>query len=112
MTDVKQAVRTAFDYIQQLYPSELPGLRLEEVQLSEDEHRWLITMGFLEATDPANIRQPASVIEALSQIQSYKPVQAQRVYKRIEIDAATGERGASANRHTPSSRSIYVGKIG
>ncbi|MFW5845972.1 MAG: hypothetical protein ACOCXJ_07080 [Planctomycetota bacterium] len=46
MIDVKEAVRLATDYIKDLYDErELEDLTLEEVELSEDEQWWLVTLG-------------------------------------------------------------------
>jgi len=91
MINVQQAIDSAFTFINTLYSTQLPGLRLEEVELSDDERRWLITMGFLEAADSALVQQPTSAAEAFVRALRTTPSEPQRVYKRIEIDAATGE---------------------
>ena len=39
MINVQQAIASAFDYINSLYSARLPGLRLEEVEISDDERR-------------------------------------------------------------------------
>lgn len=47
MLDVKQAVKVATEYIQSLFsPDQIPELRLEEVELSEDGKFWLVTLSF------------------------------------------------------------------
>jgi hypothetical protein len=49
MIDVKIAVNAAYEYLkslQDIMASSLPDLRLEEVELSEDQSFWLITLGF------------------------------------------------------------------
>jgi len=47
MIDVKQAAQAASDFISGLYSSEtISDVRLEEVELSEDEKYWLITLSF------------------------------------------------------------------
>lgn len=49
MVDVKSAVRAAHEYLQgmqELLDNPLDNLRLEEVELSEDERYWLITLGY------------------------------------------------------------------
>ena len=47
MVDLKQAVSAATKYIEDVYsPEEIIDPMLEEVQLSEDENYWLITIGF------------------------------------------------------------------
>jgi hypothetical protein len=45
MIDVKQAVKIAYDYLTSLYP-EARSVELEEVELTEDERYWLITLGY------------------------------------------------------------------
>jgi hypothetical protein len=79
MIDVKKAVQIACDYIQELYePDQLPGLLLEEVQISEESGRWLVTLGFSDPTPMSPIAKLAAVRDP-------------RKYKIFEIDADTGE---------------------
>ena len=47
MIDVKAAVRLATEYLRQLYPGPIEGVRLEEVELSNDEAFWYVTLSFL-----------------------------------------------------------------
>jgi hypothetical protein len=79
MVDIKQAVTVANDFISHLYPEPLPDLALEEVQRSEDDKYWLITLGF------SQIKPTASALQALAGSQKG------RVYKVIKIDAESGE---------------------
>ncbi len=47
MIDMKQAVQIALDFCHSLYaPEKLGDLLLEEVELSDDEKFWLVTIGF------------------------------------------------------------------
>jgi hypothetical protein len=47
MIDVKQAVDAASQYLATLYANDPPSnVRLEEVELSEDEKYWLVTLSF------------------------------------------------------------------
>ncbi|HEU4561893.1 MAG TPA: hypothetical protein VFS20_28970, partial [Longimicrobium sp.] len=79
MIDVKQAVQAAESYVRALFPeSELRHLRLEEVDRSEDDSRWLITLGWVE---PA-VSGSGIVFSAGAQ-------KLPRVYKLFEIDAET-----------------------
>ena len=48
-------------------------------------------MGFLEESDLAHVQQPTSAAAMLERALRTIPTELQRVYKRIEIDAATGE---------------------
>ncbi len=45
MIDVKDAVKTAREYAEYLL-GEVPQLELEEVELTDDERYWRVTLGF------------------------------------------------------------------
>lgn len=78
MIDVKQAVQSAVRYVQDLYESKAADFRLEEVELSEDDREWLITVSFdWDATD-----NPLKTL--------VKPT-SERQYKVLTIDSDTGE---------------------
>jgi hypothetical protein len=79
MLDVKHAAKTAIDYFSQVFQNGYQNLRLEEIELSEDEHYWYITLGF--DSPPQHLGAIASM--ALGG----RPL---REYKTIKIDAATG----------------------
>lgn len=82
MLTVKEAVQAAEKWVRDLYPkSALQHLRLEEVELSDDERYWYITLGWVE---PA-IRENA-LTAALRQDIRVLP----RVYKTLEVDTETG----------------------
>lgn len=79
MIDVKKAVNTAKEYIQDFFaPETLSGLELEEVELSEDAKTWLVTLGFTS-------KKEQNVSELLASRQ------AMREYKLFRIDAETGQ---------------------
>lgn len=83
MLTVKEAAQAAEKWIRDLYPkSALQHLRLEEVELSDDERYWYITLGWAE---PA-VREPLSVSAVLDREVRVLP----RVYKTLEVDAHTG----------------------
>ena len=49
MIDVKQAVNIASQYLISLYADKAPSdVQLEEVELSEDEKFWFVTLSFTE----------------------------------------------------------------
>ena len=84
MISVKDAVSKALQGFNQFFPDqELQGLELEEVEMSEDEQYWLITLGF----DVPNLNPPTG-IGAIMQTnqQIYK-----RKYKVFEIEATSGK---------------------
>lgn len=86
--DVKAAVRIAFQYVADLFPkSQVHDLRLEEVEKSEDDQFWLVTVGFStpfveDTTDP---------LQSMRRLAS--PLAAQRLrrdYKQLKINARDG----------------------
>ncbi len=82
MLTVKDAVQAAEDWVRDLYPkSSLKHLRLEEVQLSDDEKTWHITLGWAEAAGRSN-----GLAAALNREVTAPP----RVYKTLEVDAEGG----------------------
>jgi hypothetical protein len=80
MVSIQQAVTIANDFISHLYPSPLLDLTLEEVQRSEDDKYWLITLGFFRNKPISN----------LNTLQNLVGNQTERVYKVIKIDAESG----------------------
>ena len=46
MIDVKDATRIATEHFAELYQGTYQNLAVEEVELSEDEKHWLVTLGF------------------------------------------------------------------
>ena len=48
MIDVREAIKSAMEYVKDIYSGqrELTDLALEEVVLAEDESEWLVTVGF------------------------------------------------------------------
>jgi hypothetical protein len=82
MIGVKQAVQAAQDWVRQLYSDfALQHLRLEEVELSEDERHWNITLGWIEPAVPEN-----AFAATLSSGARVLP----RVYKALEVDVESG----------------------
>lgn len=62
MIDVKEAVQIAQDYIRGLYnQDEIRDLALEEVELSDDNKFWIVTIGFTK-----QMSQPLNPMEAMS----------------------------------------------
>lgn len=83
MLNVKEATQAAEKWVRDLFPkSELRHLRLEEVELSENERSWYITLGWAEAA----VREPLSVSAVLDREVRVLP----RVYKTLVVDAETG----------------------
>ncbi len=78
MIEIKEAVNVAKNFVQSVFEGELPELRLEEVDRSDDNKFWLITLGF--TSEKKGISQLAKVINPL-----------ERIYKTIKVDAEKGE---------------------
>lgn len=81
--ELRQAVERAFEEIRKIYDEEeLNDLLLEEIERSGDE--WLVTVGF---TRPSRLSHFAKAMG-----QDYATVDPNlRDYKRIKLDANTGE---------------------
>ncbi len=75
--DVKQATRIAFEYLNDLYP-EIRDTLLEEVELTEDEKYWLITLSYI----PRVPEKTLSVFAAMS---------GPRKYKLLKVETGTGK---------------------
>lgn len=84
---IKRAVDAALAYVREVYGGEkTPGLRVEELVLSEDGKAWDVTVGWTE-TEVRTLQSPLG----LAAMTSSEIVKLPRVYKRITIDARTGE---------------------
>lgn len=82
MLTVKEAVQAAETWVRDLYPKkDLQHLRLEEVELSDDDRFWYITLGWAE---PAVKESPLAA--AFRNEMHVLP----RVYKKLEVNAETG----------------------
>ena len=84
MIDIKQAVHAAEKFFKELYDKEiLKNFLVEEVELSEDEKDWVVTVGFdfgeIQVSEPALFTSKSSTPRA------------GRVYKEVQIDKETGE---------------------
>jgi hypothetical protein len=80
MVDVKQAVNTAATYLTELYDaSTLGDVMLEEVELSEAEREWHVTLGF----------QRLSKVK-IGNFEPLIPLRPSREYKTFTINAETG----------------------
>lgn len=84
MIDVKIAVQAALQYCGQLFGNLPNRFQLEEVELSNDEKHWLITVGYDEPGTPQS--------EVMLRVgQGLPPRAAERKYKVVDVDAATGK---------------------
>ena len=78
MLEVKEAVKVATEYIQALFvEKQIPELRLEEVELSEDKKHWEVTLSFV-------VREPTAYLSLGDAARS-------REYKVFKVDAESGQ---------------------
>ncbi len=79
MIDAKLAVQQAMQAMGELYQAEqTPQLTLEEIELSQDERYWRVTLSFARAATRK------SAIEAMTGQEGVP------IYKVLEIDVETG----------------------
>lgn len=80
MIDVKEATQRALGYFGELFPNGYQNLRLEEIEISDDDRYWYVTLGFDVPPGPS--------VAGLAQALTGK---AERAYKVFKIDAANGK---------------------
>ena len=84
MVDVKQAVAKAMDYLRDMYQTDqFRDVLLEEVDLSEDNKFWNVTIGFTRCQESTSGGPMATLI---GQSAEFK-----REYKVFQIDAGSGD---------------------
>jgi hypothetical protein len=86
--NVRQAVEDAmthFQGIKDLFGQQVHDIRLEEIELTEDEKYWLVTIGFTREIENNNERT-----KAFRDILPIPPL-VDRQYKTLKVNAETGE---------------------
>lgn len=84
MVGIKTAVKAAVDFLSGLYEGQgIRDVRLEEIQLSEENDCWLVTLSFQQLVPSTN---PLAGV-----LQNVMPPQYERVYKVVAVDARTGD---------------------
>ena len=87
MITFKQAIKAAQAIAAEIFePSDLKGLRVEAISLSDDSAHWSITLGWV-ATD-TRVLNPTN---AFSMPSRPDIVEAPRVYKKFKIDSNSGQ---------------------
>jgi hypothetical protein len=87
--DARKAVAVAVDYlneIRDLVDSKLKDIRLEELELSEEQRIWAVTLGYDVPSQPSIFTGMLSVVPRLPGDIVYK-----RDYKIFQVSAETGE---------------------
>lgn len=83
MIDVKKAVEVAYDFIQHLPKvGEVNPITLEEVELTDDDRYWLITLGLYRSVLPA-ATGPITFPSV--------PTKREREYKVVKIHTDSGK---------------------
>ena len=89
MIDVKQAIKAAKESLSGLYQDfEVKDLLLEEVELTEDEKFWNITLGF---SVPRMGTEPQLYQQYARQDPILFPTKYERQYKLFKIDTTSGQ---------------------
>ncbi len=73
MIDAKKAVMIAIDYFKDVYGGSSSGLQLEELEMTEHENHWLVTLSYVENPLAAFTGEPS------------------RSYKIFKISRETGQ---------------------
>ena len=81
--EIDELVAKAVGYINSIYGEGASTVLLEEIQRSEDNQKWLITLSFSRKQAPSSTLSPLLVESSADQFE--------RVYKQIQIDAQSGE---------------------
>jgi len=80
MIDVKEAVQQAKRYLTEIFSGEQPQLlRLEEVELSQDESTWRVTLSFVPGNAPGALAAALGVPSG------------SRDYKMVTVRATDGQ---------------------
>lgn len=90
MVSAQEAVRSALEYLQGLYPHSLEGLDLEEVELADDKQSWLVTLGFWEHK-PRSLLDKALTEKTVGLVLKVPSAEVTRVYKVVKVDAESGK---------------------
>jgi hypothetical protein len=85
MISMKQAVNNAMLFVVELYGKDkLENLLLEEIELSDDESYWFVTIGFNVIEEDLS----SGILRSMRTRASTD--KGPRIYKQIKIDAETG----------------------
>jgi uncharacterized protein (DUF305 family) len=77
MVDIKTSAQRAVEFLNMIYPHHGDGIQVEEVDTSDDERYWLITLGYNvpESQNPLALAMGSK----------------RREYKTFKVDRETGE---------------------
>lgn len=91
MVAVKEAVKLSLENLGDLFPGEtMPGLRLEEVARSEDQHNWEVTVSYLNPDFDREVASREKGNNGLSYFLGDKKNIPSRLYKTVTISVEDG----------------------
>ena len=91
MITLKEAVEHAVRFFKEVSITDVAGIRVEEVKLSDDEQHWLITLGFLGEELVLDSASPPSVLgTTLLGIKELAHPRYQREYKLFRVRREDG----------------------
>ncbi len=82
--EIKEVVDKAAEAITQMYGDSISQIILEEIQLSDDNTKWLVTLSF------AREKLPSGSSTGITLTYAY-PQGYERIYKKIELGAKDGK---------------------
>jgi len=86
--DIHKAVKAAFNFFAKSFAHETTNnLQLEEVELSDDGHFWLITLGYDDPAVTAKNSLSDLIIQGAAALRP-RPL---RKYKVVRVDSETGK---------------------
>jgi len=91
MIDVKKAIAKAVEFLSDIFGSEgISGIRLEEVELSDAQDAWNITLSFVRRVPPNSVSSPLDVIRATQAAALGVVPMGEREYKVVSVDSGNG----------------------
>ena len=90
MVNEQEAVKSAMEYLQRLYPHPLEGLGLEEIELDDHQRWWLVTLCFWEHK-PRSLLDKALADATVGVVLKVPSAEVTRVYKVVKVDAEGGK---------------------
>ena len=91
MVAVRDAVKLSLETLRELFPGEtMPDLRLEEVMLSDDEHKWEVTVSYLNPDFDRDVASREKGNNSLSYFLTDNKSVPVRLYKTVILNAEAG----------------------
>jgi hypothetical protein len=92
MVAIRDAVKISMQNLQEIFPeTSMPGLRLEEVMLSDDEQKWDVTVSYLNPDYDLAVSSAVQENNALQHFLGARQKVPIRLYKTVTIGAEQGK---------------------